>query len=89
MEYVNQKFIEKREKVDWKAVAFEAAVGGVGAVFGGGGRQVAEGVGNAVGGVAKKVVKAAATEALWGGVGLYCGLPEACQGEESPCPGRG
>ena len=68
MEYVNQKFIEKREKVDWKAVAFEAAVGGVGAVFGGAGKQVAEGVGNAVGGVAKKVVKAAATEAFWGGV---------------------
>ena len=82
IEYVSQKFIEKREKVDWKAVAYEAVVGGAG-------KQVAEGVGNAVGGVAKKVVKAAATEALWGGVGLYCGLPEACQGEESPCPGRG
>ena len=68
IEYVSQKFIEKREKVDWKAVAYEAVVGGVGAVFGGAGKQVAEGVGNAVGGVAKKVAKAAATEALWGGV---------------------
>ena len=68
IEYVSQKFIEKREKVDWKAVAYEALVGGASAVFGGAGKQVAEGIGNAVGGVAKKVAKAAATEAFWGGV---------------------
>ena len=43
-------------------------VGGAGAVFGGAGKQVAYGIGNTAGGVAKKVVKAAATEAFWGGV---------------------
>ncbi len=40
VELASQVFIEKREKVDWGSVLFEAAVGGVEGVFGGTGGKV-------------------------------------------------
>ena len=62
IEFITQKFIEKREKVDWKAVLYEGVVGGVTAVIGG--------VGGAAGKVGKteKALKTVAKGALKTGV---------------------
>ena len=62
IEFITQKFIEKREKVDWKAVLYEGVVGGVTAVIGG--------VGGTAGKVGKteKTLKTVAKGALKTGV---------------------
>ena len=66
--------LHRPERVFFRALlrfvggAVVGGVGAVGTVFGGAGKQVAYGIGNTAGGAAKKVVKAAATEALWDSV---------------------
>lgn len=42
IEVIDQKLIQKKESIDWKAVAYEAVVGGVGAAIGGIGQSVAK-----------------------------------------------
>ena len=42
IEVIDQKLIQKKESIDWKAVAYEAVIGGVGAAIGGIGQSVAK-----------------------------------------------
>lgn len=42
IEVIDQKLIQKKESIDWKAVVYEAVVGGVGATIGGIGQSVAK-----------------------------------------------
>ena len=56
-EVVSQKLFEKKEKIDWKAVAYEAVVGGVSAAVGGViGKKLAS---KTTGSATKKIVKSA------------------------------
>ena len=56
-EVVSQKLFEKKEKIDWKAVAYEAVVGGVSAAVGGViGKKLAS---KTTGSTTKKIVKSA------------------------------
>ena len=57
IEYVKQRFVEKRKEIDWKAVAYEAVVGGVGALLGGSSN---------IKSLAKSAVKSGVSEAAQG-----------------------
>jgi len=70
-ELINQKFIQKKDKIDWKAVGYEAGIGAVSGALGGVAGGVAKSAGKAVvkttvKSVAKKAVTTGAMEAVEG-----------------------